>query len=75
MNFVVDNRELLYTPEEKLGMPYKDGQNRLQIPVRKALETIGANIDYDPATRTVTAIREDTTVMIHIGSEVLEVKH
>ncbi|MFC5704452.1 glycosyl hydrolase family 18 protein [Cohnella faecalis] len=70
---VVDNRELLYAPEEKLGMPYKDGQNRIQIPVRKALEAIGAEIDYDHASRTVTAIREDTTVKIHIGSEVLEV--
>ncbi|WP_276357636.1 glycosyl hydrolase family 18 protein [Cohnella caldifontis] len=70
---VVDNRELLYTPEEKLGMPYKDGQNRIQLPVRKALETIGAKIDYDPAARTVTAILEDTTVKIHIGSEFLDV--
>jgi chitinase len=70
---VVDNRELLYVPEEKLGMPYKDGQNRIQIPVRKALEAIGAKIEYDHAARTVTAIREDTTVKIHIGSELLEV--
>lgn len=70
---VVDNRELLYQPEEKLGMPYKDGQNRIQIPVRKALEAIGAKIDYDHASLTVTAIREDTTVKIYIGSEILEV--
>ncbi len=70
---VVDNRELLYAPEEKLGMPYRDGQNRIQIPVRKALEAIGAKIDYDHASRTVTATREDTTVKIHIGSEILEV--
>jgi chitinase len=70
---VVDNHELLYAPEEKLGMPYKDGQDRIQIPVRKALETIGAKIDYDHASRTVTAIREDTTVKIHIGSDKLEI--
>jgi len=70
---VVDNRELLYAPEENLGMPYKDDQNRLQIPVRKALETIGAKIDYDHASRTVTAIREEITVKIHIGSDRLEV--
>jgi len=54
-------------------MPYKDGQNRIQIPVRKALEAIGAKIVYDHASLTVTAIREDTTVKIHIGSEILEV--
>ena len=70
---VVDNRELLYVPEENLGMPYMDGQNRIQIPVRKALEAIGAKIEYDPASRIVTAIREDTTVKIRIGSEILEV--
>lgn len=70
---VVDNRELLYAPEEKLGMPYQDDQNRIQIPVRKALEAIGAKIEYDHASRTVTAIREDTTVKIRIGSERLEV--
>ncbi|WP_164472661.1 glycosyl hydrolase family 18 protein [Cohnella candidum] len=70
---VVDNRELLYSPEEKLGMPYTDVQNRLQIPVRKALETIGAKIEYEHASRTVTAILEDTTVKIRIGSDILEV--
>jgi len=70
---VVDNRELLYTPEENLGMPYQDGQNRIQIPVRKALEAIGAQIEYDHGSRTVTATREDTTVKIRIGSEMLEV--
>lgn len=70
---VVDNRELLYVSEEKLGMPYQDGQNRIQIPVRKALEAIGAKIDYDHASRTVTATREDAEVKIHIGSEILEV--
>lgn len=70
---VVDNRELLYVPEEKLGMPYQDDQNRVQIPVRKALEAIGAAIEYDHASRTITAIREETTVRIRIGSELLEV--
>ncbi|WP_052339251.1 glycosyl hydrolase family 18 protein [Gorillibacterium massiliense] len=70
---LVDNRELLYTPEEKLGMPYQDGQNRIQIPVRKALEAIGAKIEYDQASQTVTANRGETTVKIHIGSEILEV--
>ncbi|TJY43895.1 hypothetical protein E5161_00340 [Cohnella pontilimi] len=70
---VVDNRELLYVPEEKLGMPYKDGQNRIQIPVKKALETIGAKIEYDAASRTVTAVRKEITVKIHIGSDRLDV--
>jgi len=70
---VVDNRELLYAPEEKSGMPYSDSQNRIQIPVRKVLETIGAKIDYDHASLTITAIREETMVKIHIGSEILEV--
>ena len=70
---VVDNRELRFVPEEKLGMPYTDDQNRIQIPVRKALEAIGAKIEYDHASRTVTATREDTEVKIHIGSKMIEV--
>ncbi len=70
---VVDNRELQFAAEENLGMPYKDEQDRIQIPVRKALEAIGAEIEYDHVSRTVTAIREDITVKIHIGSEILEV--
>ncbi len=70
---LVDNHELLYTPEENLGIPYMDSQNRIQIPVRKALEAIGADIEYDHASRTVTATREEITVKIYIGSDVLEV--
>jgi hypothetical protein len=46
---------------------------RIQIPVRKALEAIGANIEYDHASRTNTATLGETAVKMQIGSAIVEV--
>jgi chitinase len=70
---VVDGRELRFAPEEKMGAPYRDEQHRIQIPVRKALEAIGADIEYDHASRTITATLGETAVKMQIGSAIVEV--
>jgi len=48
-------------------------QNPTMVPVRKALEQVGATVTYDAEARVVTAQREDTVVKIFIGRDTLEV--
>ena len=48
-------------------VPYTDvkpvnHEDRVMIPFRAALESMGANVDYDDATRTVTASKGDITI-------------
>jgi len=40
---------------------------RVLVPLRGVFEQMGANVDWDPATRTVTAMRNGSDVELHIG--------
>ncbi len=46
---------------------------RTYVPFRAVFEALGAEVDYDAATRTVSAARNGTTVRIPIGSNMIEV--
>ncbi|WP_170311575.1 glycosyl hydrolase family 18 protein [Vallitalea okinawensis] len=70
---VVENKELLFSEEESLGKPFIDENNRTQVPVRKALETIGASVYYDSFNQTVTAKKDDIKVTFAIGENFIEV--
>jgi N-acetylmuramoyl-L-alanine amidase len=41
---------------------------RTMVPLRAIFEALGAQVDWDNDTRTVTAIKDDTTVVLPIGS-------
>lgn len=43
-------------------------QNRVLVPLRGVLEAMGAQVNWDPATQSVTAKRGSTTVMLAVGS-------
>lgn len=47
---------------------------RTMIPMRAVFEALGAEVSYDGATRTVTAVREDTTVTMVIGQNTVQVQ-
>lgn len=69
---VVDNKPLLFNLEDGMGMPYIDSNNRTLIPIRKLLESIGAEVNYfsneDTDTDTVVANLNGTTMKLIIGS-------
>ena len=48
-------------------------QNRTLVPVRAVFEAMGARVDWDEMTKTVTAVKEDRRVRITLGSNVLRV--
>lgn len=42
-------------------------KGRIMVPFRVILETLGAEVDWDDATRTVTAVTDDTTIKFVVG--------
>ena len=47
--------------------------DRVMIPFRSVLEDMGAQVNYDDATRTVTAVRGDTTINFSLDSNVIDI--
>jgi|GEM_PF-6984393 len=41
------------------------------VPLRAIFEAIGANVEWDGDTKTVTAVKGDTTIILQIGSNIL----
>ena len=44
---------------------------RTLVPLRAIFEALGATVDWNPSTQTVTAVKDDITVTLKIGSDVL----
>lgn len=51
-------------------MPPELHNSRTMVPVRKIFETLGAQVSWDGATRTVTATKGDITVKLEIDNPV-----
>lgn len=47
---------------------------RTMIPMRAVFEALGAEVSYDDVTKTVTAVRDDTTVTMVIGQNTVQVQ-
>jgi len=58
----IDGTSLIMDVEPKLV----DG--RTLVPLRAIFEALGAEVDWDPQTRTVTGTRDDTVVVLTVGS-------
>jgi len=46
-------------------------EGRTLVPLRVIFEALGANVDWDPSTQTVTSVKDDVTISLRIGSNVL----
>ncbi|MDF3001205.1 MAG: hypothetical protein K0Q48_1324 [Bacillota bacterium] len=68
---ILNQRELVFNPMEGYGVPFIDANNRMMLPMRKPLETIGAEVTYNAATKTVTALKGGVTVQVTIGESSL----
>lgn len=64
---ILNQRELVFNPIEGYGVPFLDTNNRTMLPMRKPLEAIGAEVTYNPASKTVTAVKGGVTVQATIG--------
>lgn len=68
------NHELLsLSNEDDTGDCYIDENHRTLIPLRKPLEALGAQVEYDPQTQQIKILQENTTVQLTIGASVFTV--
>ena len=58
---ILDGKRLVF------DVPPQNVNGRMLVPLRAIFEEMSASIDYDPATQTVTATKEDTVVVLTIG--------
>ena len=68
---VLDNRELVFSEEDNLGIPFINEDNRTMIPIRKPLEVIGAEVGYDSINRLVSAVKGNTSIIIPIDENII----
>jgi len=62
---------LLDGDELEFDVPPQLISGRTMVPMRVIFEALGADVDWDPATRKITAIKEDLVITLTIGSNVL----
>lgn len=53
------------------GVPFVDAQNRVMVPLRKCLQTIGVSVGYDGITQVITASRQGISLICGIGKREL----
>lgn len=70
---VIDNKPLVFSSKDNLGLPFIDENNRTLVPVRKMLESVGATVNYatdkNGRISTVSADLNGTHIDIIIGSK------
>ena len=49
------------------GVPPQMQGSRIMVPVRGVFEHMGAQLTWDPATRTVRAVRADSNILVTVG--------
>lgn len=69
----LDERPLVFAPKDDMGDAFIDENDRTMLPLRKPLQMIGAEVVYDAATGVITIIKDKTTVIVTIGSDVIMV--
>jgi len=59
--------------EEGFGVSFIDSNKRTLIPLRKHMESIGAVVSYDVSSRVVKVIKNDITVKVAVGDNVIDI--
>jgi len=64
-----DNIKVLLNGTELLfDVPPQINNGRTMVPMRKIFESLGAEVEWDGATKTITATREDTVIIMQIDN-------
>ena len=64
---VIDGKPVQFS--ESMGAPFVDSNNRTQVPLRAAMEAMGAKVDWDGDVRTAVVSKGSVTVRVPIGAE------
>lgn len=70
---VINNRELVFKEAEGYGVPYIDNHGRLMVPLRKSMESIGAEVSFNSENQIITAKKDGIIVKIPVGEKYIEV--
>lgn len=70
IKLIIDGQQVSFSKTDGLGVPFIES-GRTLVPLRKPLEAIGASVDYDAASRTVTIKKDETEISIVIDGEML----
>lgn len=54
INIFINGKELKFTKEENLGMPFVDKNGRTMVPIRKPIQMSGNTVTWDNKTKTAT---------------------
>lgn len=69
----LDERPLIFTPEENMGDAFCDENGRVLLPLRKSLEAVGATVIFDAENQNITISEGDIEVIVTIGSNIITV--
>ena len=58
---------------KELDVPAQLIDNRTMVPLRAIFEALGASVEWDGETKTVTSVKDDTTVKLTVGENKLTV--
>jgi hypothetical protein len=47
INVIIDGTALVFSDDDGMGIPFIDSAGRVQVPIRKALEKIGATVSFE----------------------------
>lgn len=66
VNISISGTNVIFS--ETTGIPFTDGNNRTQVPLRVTMERAGATVSWDDATQIATIQKNDVTVEVKIGA-------
>ena len=74
IKLTIGNAEIITNGEAKaLDVPAQIIESRTMVPLRAIFEALGASVEWDDATKTVTSVKGETTVKLTIGQASINV--
>ena len=73
INVVAEGVQIEFSETDGYGLPFVDKNNRTQLPLRKCLESLGAEVEYEAEDQKITVTKDDNTAVLQIDSAVLMV--
>ena len=73
VSIIFNNQPMRFSASDGFGYPFVNGDSRTMAPVRKTLEAIGAQVEYDHKHQIVTAIKGHTELIVYIGKPEIEI--
>jgi len=71
IRIMINNEEVHFSESD--GIPFIDSNGRVQVPLRKTMETIGINVSYDSPERSITLSADGITAQLIIDSPMITI--